>query len=174
MIVRHVTRDKHGKDLHHVLKYADLESCARAPGVRKSFLHLTYPAEPSTRRPTWRRKGRGKEDWFELLTLHYHPEASRVMADEGTPWAGVESPVVLHGQVPPVPRDISAWLPQLRSFVAKVVADRVVALAPDGLPTGRWILHVALLPESSTLEVGMQTWTDLRRNDEQIERIPVP
>ncbi len=174
MIVGHVIRERHAKDLHHVLKYADLEACAQAPDVRKSFLYLNYPAEPITTRPKWRRKGRASEDWYELLTLHYHPEAGRVLADDGTPWAGVDEPVVVFSQVPPVPRDISAWLPKLRSFVAGVVAEKVEALAPRGLPTGRWIVHVALLPESSTLEVGVQTWTDLRHNDEIVERIPVP
>ncbi len=174
MIIRHVIREKHGKGLHHVLKYADLEVCAQAPGVRKSYLHLDYPAEPVTSRPEWRRGQQRGEDWFEVLMLHFHPSAARVMSDEDTPWQGVEEPVVLFGRVPPVPREISAWLPQLRSFVADVVAERVRNLAPSGLPTQRWTVHVALLPESSTVEVGVQTWTDLRRNDERIERIQVP
>ena len=174
MIVRHVNRDKHGKDLHHVLKYADIEGCAEAPGVRKSFLHLDFPADPVVTPPEWRRSAPVRADWYELLYLHFHPEPGRVLGAGGTPWEEVAEPVVLFGRVPPVSREISAWLPQLRAFVTGEVAARVKKLAPNGLPTGRWTLHVALLPESSTLEIGIQKWTDLRRNKETIERVAVP
>lgn len=174
MIVHHVTRDKHGKDLHHVLKYADLEGCAWAPDVRKSYFHIDFLADPVVEQPDWRRGPPPRADWYELLNLHFHPQPERVMPATDMPWADVTDPVVLFGRVPTVPREISTWLPQLRTFIAQVVADRVRILAPKGLPTGRWTLHVALLPESSTLEIGLQTWTDLRRNDETIERISVP
>lgn len=173
MIVRHVIREKHGKGLHHVLKYADLAGCAEAPGVRKSYFHVDFPANPVVTVPEWR-KTPVRADWYELLYLHFHPDPERVLAPAGTPWEGVEAPVVLFGRVPPVPREISAWLPQLRAFLAREVVQRVKQLAPKGLPTGRWTLHVALLPESSTLEFGVQHWTDLRRNEETIERIIVP
>lgn len=184
MIVSHVVREKTAKDLHHLLKYADLQAGVRDPGRKeKVFLHVDYVANPVTEPPPTRRSARSKrrrpdepvgQDWHELVEVHFHPRAERVMAGSELPWADQTDPNVVFGRVSPLPREVSGRLPRLRACVAEVVQQRMRQLAPDGLPTGRWRIHVALLPESACLEIGVTTWTDLRENEETIEHVDLP
>ena len=176
MIVQHVTRERLGRGLHHPLKYADIEACVDAAGASRIFLSVRFVGQPSSGQPDHRDRPVGAEgrEYRELVRLHYHPEAHRVPVEGEAPWADVDNPVVLFADVWPVERELTQWLPRLRSYLAKLVAANVNALTPDGLPTSRWLLHCALLPETSEVEVGTTTWTELRRNDEAITISAVP
>ncbi|MCO4762920.1 MAG: hypothetical protein KC502_15500 [Myxococcales bacterium] len=182
MIVQHVSREKHPRDLHHVVRYGDLEAVVPVGERQKVYLSVQFTgsvvADPPEHRQS-QRAGRKKagdsagEEYVQLGTVQFHPRAERVIDPEGCPWADDEAPTVVFAELHPIPRKVSEWFPQLRSAVADVLKSRVGTLTRKGLPSARWLLHVGFLPESGSLEVGITTWTDLRKNDEQLERLQV-
>ena len=182
MIISHVTRDRCTKDLHHVLRYGDIESTLPDTGRDKVYLHVRFGADVHSEQPEHRRSKRSGRtraggaagvEYLQLATLHYHPKAERVVDAAGTPWEGVSSPVVVHGEVFPIPRKVSEWFPQLRGAVAELLTTNVAQLARDKVGGDRWLIHVGFLPESGSLEVGLTRWTDLRKNPERVERIVI-
>ena len=183
MIDENVTRDRHHKDLHHPLRYADLESLLEDPGA-KSRLHLSVhftgavlESVPEHRQS--KRAGRQKAGlphqaaYFQILQLHHHPEPARVVEPAGRPWADEEQPRVVFAQIHPLDRKVTEWFPAIRSAIVEAIAERVTAAMAQG-PSVRWMIHVALLPESAEFEIGTTTWTALLRNDEVIVRQPLP
>ncbi len=182
MIVQHVSRDRHPRDLHHVLRYGDLEAAIPHEGKNKVFLSMhftgTVASDPPEHRQS-KRTGRKRAgllegaEYVQLVRVHYHPRAERVTEVEGKPWADVDDPVVIFGEVFPITRKVSEWFPRLRASLAELLTTRIATLTAQGLPGDRWLLHVGFLPESGSLEVGVTTWSDLRKNDEKIERVAI-
>ena len=183
MIVENVTRDRHHKDLHHPLRYADLESLLEDPGA-KSRLHLSVhftgavlesvPEHRQSKRPGRQKAGLPHQAaYFQILQLHHHPEPARVVEPAGRPWADEEQPRVVFAQIHPLDRKVTEWFPAIRSAIVEAIAERVTAAMAQG-PSVRWMIHVALLPESAEFEIGTTTWTALLRNDEVIVRQPLP
>jgi len=177
MILQHVTRERLPRGLHHPLKYADLEAPLQGKGAPRLYLSARFggdvlrePPEHRTGGPAATAVGR---EYLQLARIHYHPQAHRVLDGDDLPWGDQDDPLVVFADVFPVEREVSQWLPALRRFTAQTAAAHVGKLAGNGLPGDRWLVHLALLPETSELEVGTVTWTDLRRNDERIERVPI-
>lgn len=180
MIVEHVSRDRHSKDLHHVLRYGDLEALLPDPGGKERvflaahFQGAVADAVPDHRQS--RRSGRqraglpGSASYYQLCRLHYHPDAARVSPIEGTPWAEENQPTVVFTDVMPIARKVSEWFPTLKAGMTEVLAAEIRQLTAGGFGD-RWLLHVALLPESGELEIGRTTWSDLLRNDEKVWRV---
>lgn len=183
MIIEHVTRDRHHRDLQHPLRYADLEALLprqEAPDRVYLAAHFTgAPLDDVPEHRQSRRPGRTRADlpgsaaYHQVMRLHHHPEAARVVDPAGRPWAGDASPRVVFADVHPLDRKVAEWFPGLRAAVGEVLGPRVRALFAAG-PASRWLLHVALLPESTELEIGTTRWTALLRHDEDIERIALP
>lgn len=183
MIVENVTRDRHHKDLHHPLRYADLEGLLEDPGA-KARLHLSVhftgsvlESVPEHRQS--KRAGRQKAGlphqaaYFQVLQLHHHPDAARVVEAAGRPWADEQQPRVVFAQIHPLERKVTEWFPALRGAMVDAIRDRVASEMAQG-PSVRWMIHVALLPESAEFEIGTTTWSELLRNDEIIVRQPLP
>ena len=183
MVTPHITKNPVPKNLHHLLRFADLEHAAVSSGNEALFLSVSFSSTPSTDVPGRRksiRKGRRKTgqpgpgwEYHEMLEIHHHPDAARVMAPAGTPWAGLERPSVLFANVLPLPRTVTRRFPRLRRCVADLLEARIAELHGATGPQRRWLLHVGLLPESAVLEIGVTTWTALRRNPEKIERVEI-
>jgi hypothetical protein len=183
MIVEHISRDRHPKDLHQVLRYGDLEGIMPAGGGRERvYLSAHFlgevadgvPAHRQSIRPGRRKAGLpDKATYFQLCRLHHHTDASRVVPPEGKPWQADAAPAVVFAEVQPIARKVSVWFPMLRQAIVDVLAAEVAGLVGDGYGS-RWQIHVALLPESAELEIGVTTWTDLLRNDEKIRRVALP
>lgn len=182
MIVQHVSREKHPRNLHHVVRYGDLESAVPAGERQKVFLSVQFTGavvpEPPAHRQS-QRSGRKKAgvatsaEYVQLARVTFHPIAARVVEPEGKPWAEVDEPTVVFAEVYPIERSVSEWFPKLRASVAETLTTRIGELTRGGLPTGRWLLHIGFLPESGSIEVGTTTWTDLRKNDERIDQFPI-
>lgn len=183
MIVEHVIRERHNKDLHHVLRYGDLEGIMPDRGGRdRVYLSAQFkgavadgvPLHRQSKRPGRRKAGLpDNATYFQLCRLHHHPSAERVIDPEGTPWQSDTAPSVVFAELLPISRKVSEWFPLLRQGVVDALGAEITALANDGYGA-RWQIHVALLPESAELEIGVTTWTDLLQNDEKIWRIPLP
>jgi hypothetical protein len=176
MIVQHVTRERLGGSLHHPLKYADLAACLEEVGAERVYLSVRFVGTPSAASPEYREKSRSEpvREQHELVQIHYHPSAHRVEVEGTPPWEGVTDPVVVFVDIWPVERDVTQWLPRLRSFLAGLVKANITGLLPNGLPASRFLLHASLLSETSEIEVGTTTWTELRRNQEAVHAVAIP
>ncbi len=182
MIIEHVTRDRHPKDLHHPVRYADLEGLFVDPGGKERLylsLHFggavleSVPEHRQSKRPGRQKAGLpGSAAYVQLLRVHHHPDPTRVKPPADTPWAEDDKPRVMFADVLPLERKLTEWFPSLRAQLCDVLAPRLGHLQALG-PNARWLVHVALLPESAELEVGTTTWTELLRNEEAIERLPL-
>jgi len=182
MIVQHVSREKHPRELHHVVRYGDLEAAVPAAERQTVYLSVHFTGSVVSSPPSHRqsqRAGRTKAgskasvEYVQLASVTYHPRAERVVQADRMPWADDAEPVVVFAELHPITRKVGEWFPKLRTSVAEVLASRIGELTRGGLPTGRWLLHIGFLPESGSLEVGITTWTDLRKNPEQVEQFAV-
>lgn len=181
MIVQHVSREKHPRNLHHVVRYGDLEAAVPVGERQSVYLSVQFIGSVVSGPPEHRqsqRSGRTKAgvrgvEYVQLAKVSFHPRAERVIDPDGCPWSDEEDPVVVFAEVYPIERKVSEWFPKLRAAVAEVLMARVGELARGGLPTDRWLLHVGFLPESGSLEVGITTWTDLRKNSERVDQFKV-
>ncbi|MEY3013926.1 MAG: hypothetical protein RIT45_2661 [Pseudomonadota bacterium] len=180
MIVEHVRRDRHPKDIHHVLRYGDLEGLLPLQDD-KQWIYLSahfggavtdsVPDHRQSRRSGRQRAGLpGTATYFQLCRLHFHPDASRVVDAAGTPWETAQQPTVVFADVMPVAHKVSEWFPTLKAGICEVLGGEIRQLVANGY-SDRWLLHVALLPESAELEIGRTTWSDLLRNDEKVWRV---
>lgn len=176
MIVQHVIRERLGRGLHHPLKYADVESCFEGAGADRMFLSVRFIGSPSADDPEHRQKPRSgpPREHREMVRVHYHPSAHRVPMDGDVPWLDVDDPIVVFAEVWPLEREMTQWLPQLRGFLAGLIKANVDGLMQNGLPGQRFLVHASLLPETSEIEVGTTSWTELRRNAEAIHNVNIP
>ncbi len=184
MVTRHIIKNRPPKTHHHLLRFAELERAANPSRNEALFLSVSFSDSASSNIPKRRksiRKGRLKSgvpgpgwEYYEMVEVQYHPEADRVMPPEGTPWASHDDPTVLFAKILPLPRLVTSRFPGLRRFVANLLDARISKLRSARGPQRRWLLHLGLLPESATIEVGTTTWTALRRNPEVVERIEIP
>jgi hypothetical protein len=182
MIVEHVQRDRATRDLHHVLRYGDLQGLLPDPGGRdRLYLAVHFRGAVGVDVPEHRqsrRSGRQRADapagatYFRICDVHFHPECERVREAEGTPWAEEPGARVVFADVHPIERKVSAWFPGLRAGVAAALGAEIDRRCAAGWDA-RWLLHVALLPESSELELGRTTWTALLRQPEDVWRVPL-
>ncbi len=182
MIVQHVSREKHPRELHHVVRFGDLEAAVPTAERQTVFLSVQFTGSVVSGPPEHRlsqRSGRTKAgsndgvDYVQLALVSFHPRAERVVEPDGRPWDGVVEPVVVFAEIYPIERKVSEWFPKLRAAVGEVLVARIGELARGGLPGERWLLHIGFLPESGSLEVGVTTWTDLRKNDELVDQFKV-
>ena len=162
--------------LHHPLKYADIEACLPGAGSRRVYLSVQFRGQPSSDLPEHRDRHHGPDsrEYRQLARVHYHPEPSRVPTEDTPPWSNDDDPTVVFVEVWPVQRDLTQWLPNLRAFLTKLLRANVDGIAPKGLDGSRFLLHFGLLPETSEIEVGTTSWTELRRNREAVHAVAVP
>ncbi|GEM_PF-2735765 len=176
MIIKHVTRGRSPRTVHHPLKYSDLETAVGEQGGARVHLAVHFADTPVNARPhdSVVSGADAGSEYRQLVQVHFHPQAHRVPSANDVPWAGEDEPNVIFVDVFPIERDVSKWLPRLRLFITAELNRRVGELTKGGLPSDRWLLRAGLLPETSELEVETTTWTALRRNKATIDVVGVP
>lgn len=170
-IIPYSVKEKLPRDLYYPVKCSELESCLLEFGTGDVFLHL--------HQGPWRvfgdtpREHLLPEGDFHLLELRFDPEQPYSPYDPPL-WRDLEERRVVWSRVYAVPRGATNVSGLWREVFQTARVDALRRVARPDLWANRWKMRFLLRGPEQAVEVWLERWTGVRREDPQRWRLEVP